>query len=133
MTISIIIERVMSQNKSILILGASSNPNRTSYLATKYLYNKGFSLLAIANKKGKIDGLEIADKIEESAFPVETVTIYLNAERQKKYYDYILSLHPKRIIFNPGTENPEFEMLARENHIDILTGCTIAMFTAGIL
>lgn len=123
----------MLQNKSILILGASSNPNRTSYLATKYLYNKGFSLLAVANKKGKIDGLEIADNIEKSDLSVDTVTIYLNAERQKKYYDYILSLHPKRIIFNPGTENPELEMIARKHHIEILTGCTIAMFSAGVL
>lgn len=122
----------MLQNESILVLGASSNPHRSSYMATKYLYNKGFSLFAIANRTGHIAELEISDKIADIP-SVDTVTIYLNAERQKKYYDYILSLHPKRIIFNPGTENPEFESIARKNKIAIISGCTIAMLTSGIL
>lgn len=122
----------MTQKETILVLGASSNPNRSSYLATKFLYNKGFSLHTIANKKGKIDELELSVQTANIT-SVDTITIYLNADRQKKYYDYLLSLHPKRIIFNPGTENPEFESLAREHSIDIITGCTIAMFTAGLL
>jgi hypothetical protein len=63
----------------------------------------------------------------------ETVTLFLNPERQKKYYEYILSLNPKRIIFNPGTENPELAFLAEENNIQVITGCTIAMITAGII
>ncbi|HMT36421.1 MAG: CoA-binding protein [Bacteroidetes bacterium] len=122
----------MLQKESILVIGASTNPNRSSYLATKYLYNKGFSLFAIANRKGSIDGLELSDTLS-NIDSVDTVTIYLSADRQKKYYDYILSLHPKRIIFNPGTENPEFEKLANNHHIQTISGCTIAMLTAGIL
>lgn len=122
----------MTRTKSILVLGASSNPARPGYLATRFLYNKGFSLIAISNKKGQIEDLEISDEFQKIQ-SVDTITIYLKAERQRKYYDYILSLHPKRIIFNPGTENPELEMLAHENKIITITGCTIAMVSAGMV
>ncbi len=122
----------MKSNESILVLGASANPNRSSYFATKYLHNKGVSQNAIANKKGKIDDLELSDQYA-SIDSVDTISIYLNADRQKKYYDYILSLHPKRIIFNPGTENPELVSIAKKHCIEIVTGCTIAMLAAGLL
>jgi hypothetical protein len=121
----------MLQNESILILGASANPNRTSFMATRFLSNKGFELQAVAAKKGMIDDLEITTQLQSSK-PVDTITIFLNAQRQKEYYDMILSLKPKRIIFNPGTENPELEMLAKNHCIQTLTGCTIAMITAGL-
>ncbi len=122
----------MLQKESILVLGASANPERSSYMATRFLYNKGFSMFAVSNRKGRIDELEISDECA-AIERVDTITIYLKPERQKKYYEYILSLHPKRIIFNPGTENPELENLARKNHIMTITGCTIAMISAGII
>lgn len=124
----------MNKHKSILILGASSNPARTSNIATRYLHNKGYNLVAIANKKGQINDLLLHDDSELcKIMHSETVTLFLNPERQKKYYEYILSLNPKRIIFNPGTENPELAFLAEENNIQVITGCTIAMITAGII
>ena len=122
----------MNSNESILVIGASANPNRSSYFATKFLHNIGVSLYTIANKNGKIDDLELSDQYA-SIHSVDTISIYLNPDRQKKYYDYILSLHPKRIIFNPGTENPELATIAKNNCIEIVNGCTIAMFASGIL
>lgn len=120
----------MNQSK-IVVLGASENPLRPSYSATKLLNNKGFEVYAMATQKGKIDNVEIHDfseKIEEA----ETITLFLNSTRQKKYYDYILSLHPKRIIFNPGSENPELEELARQHKITVIKGCTIALLMSGL-
>jgi len=121
----------MLQNESILILGASTNPNRSSFMATKFLNNRGFTLQAVAGKTGMIDDLEITNNLQNQG-PVHTVTIFLNAQRQKDYYDFIISLKPKRIIFNPGTENPELETLAKNHQIQTLSGCTIAMITAGL-
>ena len=62
---------------------------------------------------------------------VDTVTLYLNAQNQKQYYDYILSLKPKRIIFNPGTENPELYKLAKENNIQVMEACTLVLLSTG--
>jgi predicted CoA-binding protein len=124
----------MIQQEKIVVLGASQNPARTSYMATRYLHNRGFSLFAIANRKGMIENIELHDD-SELATPIEadTITVFLQPERQKKYYAYILSLKPRRIIFNPGTENPELEQLACRNNIQVLTGCTIAMLAGGLL
>ncbi len=124
----------MRLEDTILILGASNNPARTSYMATRFLFNKGFNLFAVANRKGHIDEVPLHDDSELSNnLKAETITLFLNPERQKKYYNYILSLKPKRIIFNPGTENPELALLATEHHIQVISGCTIALLTTGVL
>jgi predicted CoA-binding protein len=124
----------MRTQDTILILGASNNPARTSYMATRFLSNKGFNLFAVANRKGQIDGITLHDDSELATnHHSDTITLFINADRQKKYYDYILSQNPKRIIFNPGTENPELESLAKANHIQVITGCTIALLTTGLL
>ncbi|MBL7765821.1 MAG: CoA-binding protein [Chitinophagaceae bacterium] len=122
----------MRTSENILLLGASPNPGRTSYFATRFLSNKGFNLFAIGNRKGRIDNVEVSD----TTIPLEhvdTVTMFLNADRQKKYYDYIFSLNPMRIIFNPGTENPELEQMAKDRNIQVFTGCTIALMANGVV
>ena len=93
-------------NKKTLVLGASANPSRYSFLAVNKLREKGHEVIALGKHTGKVSDVEI----EAEQKPIEnldTVTLYLNANNQKEYYQYILSQHPKRIIFNPGAENQE--------------------------
>src|SRR5215831_13433512 len=97
--------------KKTVIIGASSNPTRYAYLAANELVEHGHEIVLIGIKEGKVADAEIKigrPEIEE----VDTVTLYINATRQKEYYDYILKLKPKRIIFNPGAENEELKNLA---------------------
>ena len=116
------------QNKKTLVLGASSNPARYSYLAVQRLSQKQYPVIAIGNKKGQIGEI----RIETEKLPVsdiDTVTLYLSPDRQKEFYDYILSLNPKRIIFNPGTENDELEELARQKGIKPMEACTLVLLS----
>lgn len=113
-----------------LILGASENPSRYSYLALKKLRASGIPVVAIGKKEGKVEDVEIT-KQKLSLEGIDTVTLYLNPQHQKEYYEYIISLKPKRIIFNPGTENPELEKLAWENNIQPLEACTLVMLSTG--
>ena len=120
----------MSSKKTV-VLGASNNPNRYSFLAVNKLVNHGHPVVAVGIKKGNIQEIEIQNDnpIVEN---VDTVTLYLNPTNQVQYYDYILSLHPKRIIFNPGTENAEFEEMARSKGIETLEACTLVMLSTGV-
>ncbi len=116
--------------KKTLVIGASENPARYSYLAVKKLTSKGYPVVAIGTKKGKIDDTII--ETEKISFEnIDTISLYLNAGFQKQYYDYILSLAPKRIIFNPGTENDELFALAQKNGIESLEACTLVMLSTG--
>ncbi len=121
---------MMSSSKKTLILGASDNPERYSYLALKRLQAAGHPVVAIGKKRLTVDGIDISDA-PQPASGVDTVTLYLNAAHQKSYYEYILSLHPKRIIFNPGAENEELAQLARANGIQPLQACTLVMLSTG--
>src|ERR1700685_3331898 len=96
-----------TSSKKTLVLGASANPERYSYLAVRRLRNAGHPVSAIGRKAATVGDVEIVSNKREVT-DVDTVSLYLNPVNQKEYYDYILSLHPKRIIFNPGAENPEF-------------------------
>lgn len=113
-----------------MVLGASENPARYSFLAVNRLRANGHPVIAIGNKKGQISETPIiTDRPEEVG--VDTVTLYLNPVLQKQYYDYILSLQPKRIIFNPGTENEELEELAKEKGIEPIEACTLVLLSTG--
>lgn len=117
-------------NKKTLVLGATTNPARYSYLAVNKLRDKGHDVVAIGRHTGKVKDVEVvADKkpIEN----LDTVTLYLNANNQKPYYNYILSQKPKRIIFNPGAENDELEHLAKENNITTQHACTLVLLSTG--
>ncbi len=114
----------MQIKNTIVILGASSNPLRASYMAAKLLLNRGCNLLAIANQKGFIGNLPIHEE-EQFIENTETVLLFLNPKHQKKYYNYILELKPKCILFNPGTENMELANLAISKKIKVIEACSI--------
>jgi len=118
------------EKKKTLVLGASQNPARYSYLALKSLNSKNYPVVAIGKRKGKVDSIEI-DIQQRPVSDLDTITLYLNATNQKQYYDYILSLHPKRIIFNPGAENHELKSLASANGIKTMEACTLVLLSTG--
>lgn len=109
-----------------LVLGASTNKERYSYKAIHNLVDKSHQVVAIGSKKGMSFDIPIeTDKIDFHA--IDTVTIYLNPTAQEEYYDYILSLKPRRVIFNPGTENPAFFKLLEVNNIQYEVACTLVL------
>lgn|SRR5689334_22170427 len=116
--------------KKTLVLGASDDPSRYSYLALNQLRAKGHPVEAIGKKKARVGDIEIETEAK-AVESIDTVTLYLNRYNQKQYYDYILSLHPKRIIFNPGAENEELEKLAEQNGIRPMHACTLVLLSTG--
>lgn len=116
--------------KKTLVLGASDNPDRYSFLAVNRLREKGHPVLAIGRKKTRVADVDI-DTAKKSVEGVDTVSLYLNPANQKEYYDYILSLHPRRIIFNPGAENEELAALARQKNIEPMEACTLVLLSTG--
>ena len=116
--------------KKTVVLGASDSPMRYSFLAVRRLTSYDHPIVAIGKKKGFIDDIQIITEHPEMN-DVDTVTLYLNPMHQKQYYDYILSLHPKRIIFNPGAENAELAGLAKQNGIQAVNACTLVMLSTG--
>jgi len=114
------------KNKKTVVLGASAKPSRYAYLAIEKLVEKGHSVLAIGQNTGEVAGVKIYTK----AIPlskIDTVTLYLNPARQRDYYNYIVEAKPKRVIFNPGTENPEFYQLLKLNNIKAEVACTLIL------
>jgi predicted CoA-binding protein len=117
-------------NKKTLVLGASPDPSRYSYLAVNALQSKGHDVTAIGKRQGKVGQVEIETQVKYID-NLDTVTLYLNANHQKEYYNYIISLHPKRIIFNPGAENEDLVSLAKEHGILPQEACTLVLLSTG--
>jgi predicted CoA-binding protein len=118
----------MLKNKPTVVIGASPNSDRYSYKATISLQQHQQTVFPIGIRSGQINGLDIiTDKpaIEN----IDTVTLYVGPDNQSPWIDYIFSLNPKRIIFNPGTENPEFEALAESKGIEALEACTLVLLS----
>ena len=120
----------MNEQKKTLVLGASDNPARYSYLAIQRLRKHGHPVVAIGRKNTKVADVNI-DKEKTPATDIDTVTLYLNPTHQQEYYDFILSLKPKRIIFNPGTENDKLVELAKEKNIETMEVCTLVLLSTG--
>lgn len=118
------------QKKKTLVIGASANPARYSYLAVQKLTTHQHPVVALGIKNGAI-GNTVIETEKKLLSNIDTVTLYINPSRQPAYYDYILSLHPKRIIFNPGTENEELETLAHKNNIATQEACTLVLLSTG--
>ena len=116
--------------KKTVVLGASDNPARYSYLAVEKLNRYGHPVIAIGKKQGKAGNTKIITERPDEK-EVDTVTIYLNPQLQKQYYDYIFSLHPKRLIFNPGAENEELYDLAKAKGIEPVEACTLVLLSTG--
>ena len=118
--------------KKTLVIGASSKLGRVSREAVLKLREAGHEVIAIGAQEDKIGDISI-----QTGHPLNnmgdlhTVTLYLNPDRQTEYYDYLMALKPKRIIFNPGTENPVLEKLARENNIETEEACTLVLLSLG--
>ena len=112
--------------KKTVIIGASENPERYAFLAANRLVQYGHPIVNLGKKEGTVAGEPILTN-KPTLDDVDTVTLYVNPTHQKEWYDYILSLHPKRIIFNPNTENPELEKFAQEKGIETVKGCTLVM------
>jgi uncharacterized protein len=118
------------EKKKTLVIGASANPARYSYLAVQKLSAHQHPVIALGIKKGAIGNTEI--ETEKKAFEqIDTITLYINPFRQKEYYDYILALQPKRIIFNPGAENEELFTLAQQKGIKTMEACTLVLLSTG--
>lgn len=117
-------------HKKTLVLGASANPERYSNLAVKKLLAHQHPVVALGKKKGMIGDITIETAPQDFA-DIDTVTMYLNPLHQQEYYDYIFSLHPKRIIFNPGAENEELELLANQKGIATQDACTLVLLSTG--
>ncbi|MBK1438573.1 CoA-binding protein [Parapedobacter sp. ISTM3] len=117
-------------SKKTLILGATDNPARYAYLAAHRLVAGGHAIVNIGIKQGEVAGAPI--QLAGDVLPdVHTITLYVGPQRQPQYYDYILKTNPKRIIFNPGTENSELEVLAKEQGIDTIRACTLVLLSTG--
>lgn len=120
----------MSNNKKTLIIGASENPERYANKAFYSLIHHGYEVVLVGNKEGKIESQTI-----QKGMPIfkdiDSVTLYVNPKNQEAYYDYILSLKPKRIIFNPGTENPILEKKAQQQGIQTMEACTLVLLSIG--
>jgi len=118
--------------KKTVVIGASPETSRYSNMASRMLDNAGFEFVPVGIKKGEILGKSILDLRDKPVIQkVHTVTIYLNPRNQKEWYIYILSLNPKRLIFNPGTENPELGNLAEMQGIEVEYACNLVLIRTG--
>lgn len=118
----------MTKNKKTVVLGATSKPEKYAFKAISLLVEKGHSVIAIGQNAGEVAGV----KIKTKAIPlknIDTITLYLNPARQRDYYNYIVEAKPKRVVFNPGTENPELYQLLELNGIQVEVACTLVLLT----
>ena len=116
------------KSKKTLVLGASIKPSRYSNKAIEMLVEKGHPVIAIGHEVGDAFGI----KVQGKAIPlknIDTVTLYLNPSNQRPYYNYVVESGAKRVIFNPGTENPEFYQLLKLNNIKVEVACTLVMLS----
>ena len=112
--------------QNTLVLGASQKEHRYSNRAIKELVNAGFDVLAVGIRKGEAHGIEI-ETAWPSGIPIDTITLYLGKPNQVPYYESILNSGPRRVIFNPGTENIELEKLLGERGISHERSCTLVL------
>ena len=115
-------------SKKTLIIGASVNPERYSYKAAEKLLAHNHEIYMIGNRPGVLFDCEIS-KEQKAYIDVDTVTMYVSAKNQTGYYDYIISLNPRRVLFNPGTENADFAKLLEKNGITTEEACTLVLLS----
>lgn len=113
-----------------LVFGASLKPHRYSSLAIQRLQHNGVETVAFGPRAGQVNGVEVRTDLD-GLKEVDTITLYLNPQRQKEYYQTILELKPRRVIFNPGTENPEFYTLLETQGIEVEVACTLVLLGTG--
>jgi predicted CoA-binding protein len=121
---------MLVREKKTLILGATPDSSRYAYLAANRLVRTGHPIVKVGIKKGEVAGVAI-EPAEDIHSDIDTVTLYIGTRNQPPLYDYILATNPKRIIFNPGTENPELRRMAQERGIETISACTLVMLSTG--
>jgi len=119
-----------TQKNKTLVLGASPNPNRYSHMATETLHRHQIPVVPVGIRKGAIDHQDIILG-KPDVTGIDTITLYVGPSRQPEYYDYLIGLNPRRIIFNPGTENPELIHLAEKAGIETEIACTLVLLNTG--
>ncbi|MBT8296720.1 MAG: CoA-binding protein [Maribacter sp.] len=112
--------------KDTLVFGASLKPDRYSNIAINRLAEKGIATKAFGLQVGVINGVEISTNLDNIQ-NIHTITLYLNPKRQENHYNDIINLRPARVIFNPGTENPQFYKLLEQNGVDVVIACTLVL------
>ena len=118
--------------KKVLVVGATENPSRYAFFASKRLVESGFELVPIGIKKGTVFGKPILDlRSKPQLEGIDTITLYIGPNHQEEWMEYLISLRPKRIIFNPGTESEEFYQRASRAGIEVLPACTLVMLSTG--
>jgi len=117
-----------TNTKKTLIIGATDKPYRYAYRALQMLLAYGHQVEGIARREMEVSGVKI-QKGKPKFDDIDTVTLYLSAKFQPEYYDYVVELNPRRVIFNPGTENPEFYDLLEKNGIHYEVACTLVMLS----
>src|ERR1700712_512261 len=117
-------------DKKTLVLGATPNAGRYAYLAANRLVKSGHSIVNVGLKKGEVAGVPI-EKPEVIHDDIDTITLYVGPQNQPPLYDYIINTHPKRIIFNPGTENSELRLMATDKGIETEYACTLVLLSIG--
>ncbi len=118
--------------KKTVIVGATTNSSRYAYLAAELLTNHKHEIVLLGIKKGEVFGKSILNIREKPAIPdVDTITLYIGSKHQPEWYEYLIGLKPKRIIFNPGTENTDFEKMAVAAGIEAIEACTLVMLGTG--
>jgi uncharacterized protein len=121
---------LLTSMKKTIVLGASPDSSRFAYRAAHMLVDYGHEMVPVGIKKGEVAGQRILNG-QPLIEGVDTVALYIGSRNQTGLYDYILKLKPKRIIFNPGTENDELISLAKKNNIEPVIGCTLVMLSLG--
>ena len=117
-----------AQQKKTVVVGATTNPGRYAYLAANMLKQYNHEVVPLGIKQGEVAGANILDIRDKPAIEgVDTITLYIGPQRQPEWYNYLLGLKPRRIIFNPGTVNEEFEQRAAAEGIEVAEACTLVL------
>jgi len=117
-------------DKKTLVLGATPDESRYAYLASNRLVRAGHHIVNVGIKTGEVAGVPI-EKPETIHQDIDTITLYVGPQHQESLYNYILDTHPRRIIFNPGTENSELRRMAKEKGIETEYACTLVLLSIG--
>ena len=127
-TVSVKLPLKLPNMKKTLVLGASLKPSRYSNYVIHKLVAAGHPVVAVGLREGDVAGVSITTE-KEPFEEIDTVTLYLGPRNQPEYYDYIISLNPRRVIFNPGTENPDFYTLLKQNDISFEVACSLVLLS----
>ncbi|MCS5489228.1 CoA-binding protein [Algoriphagus limi] len=122
----------MSEIHTALIVGATTNPSRYAFMAARMFDERGIPFIPIGIKKGEVFGQEILDlRSKPELKGIHTITLYIGPQHQEEWIEYLIGLKPKRIIFNPGTENMDFANRAKKEGIEVLFACNLVMLSTG--